>query len=61
MKAKKKYLKRRKVREQEYADGFNPDVIDEYEEVFDEDDQSFYEMHYRMERDRSLGHDELWD
>ncbi|MCL1887050.1 MAG: hypothetical protein FWG01_03860 [Betaproteobacteria bacterium] len=61
MRTKSKRPKPKKIREQEYTDGFNPDIIDEYDASFEVDDNSFYDMFHQMERDRSLGRDELYD
>lgn len=61
MKTQKKRPKPRKIREQEFMDSFDMDIADEYDEIFEKDDTSFHDMHHRIERDRSLGRDELHD
>ena len=61
MNTEKKRLKSKKIREQEFVDSFDADFLDEFDEDFEANDKSFHDMYHRMERDRSLGRDELYD
>lgn len=61
MRTERKQPKPKKIREQEFVDSFDEDLMEEYDDVFDADDSTFYSMYQRMERDRSLGRDELFD
>ncbi|NLC23425.1 MAG: hypothetical protein GX776_02980, partial [Oxalobacter sp.] len=57
MKTDKKRPKPRKIREQEFVDSFDEDMMEAFDDVFEADDTSFYNMYQQMERDRSLGRD----
>ncbi|NLC23628.1 MAG: hypothetical protein GX776_04040, partial [Oxalobacter sp.] len=45
----------------EFVDSFDEDMMEAFDDVFEADDTSFYNMYQQMERDRSLGRDELFD
>lgn len=53
--------KSRKVREEAFVDGFDAEMLEELEDVFEADDMPFYDMCRRLERERSLGRDERYD
>lgn len=61
MKADKKRPKPQKIREQEFIDSFDEEMMEEFGDVFEADDTSFYNMYQQIERDRSLRRDQLFD
>ena len=52
-------MKSGKIREQGVMDSLDKDLAEEFDDVFDADDTSFYNMCQRMARNCSLGRDEL--
>lgn len=53
--------KPRRIREEEFVDSFDAEMMEEFDEVFEADDMPFYDMCRQMERERSLGRDERYD
>ena len=53
--------KPRRIREQEFVDSFDAEMMEEFDEVFEAEDMPFYDVRRHMERERSLGRDERYD